>query len=322
MQVKRSVDFSLRSFLISNIYIFSAVIVIVAFYFINPSFLSLYSLQNIALEIAPLLPMALGIAFVLYAGSIDLSIGAVASATCVITGMYIADLGNIMILYMLLLGIAAGLINGLLVAKLKLPSFIVTLCAQSVYRAVAIILSGGGSNTIPLKQRSIVNWASSNFLQFPLLIWISLAILILSIFIERKTELGKSIFATGANEKAARLTGVNTEKTKILAYILCSTGAALGGVMFAYKLKSSVPTIGDNLFMMAISAVALGGTMFSGGRGSALRTLIGVITVISISSGMNMAGVDPMWKIVVFGLILIFAVSINSEKSGRDLIIK
>ena len=271
---------------------------------------------------APLIPMALGIGFVLYTGCIDLSIGAVASATCVITGMYIADIGNIIILYMMLLGIAAGLINGFLVAKLKLPSFIVTLCAQSVWRAVAIILSGGGSNTIPLKYRSIVNWASANFLQLPLMIWIALGILILSFFIERKTELGKSIFATGANEQAARVAGVNTDKTKILAYILCSTGAALGGVMFAYKLKSSVPTIGDNLFMMAISAVALGGSMFSGGRGSALRTLIGVITVISISSGMNMAGVDPMWKIVVFGLILIFAVSINSEKSGHDLIIK
>ena len=322
MWKKQTLEFSLKSFLISNIYIFSAVIVVLAFYFINPSFLSLYSIQNITLEMAPLIPMALGIGFVLYTGCIDLSIGAVASATCVITGMYIADIGNIIILYMMLLGIAAGLINGFLVAKLKLPSFIVTLCAQSVWRAVAIILAGGGSNTIPLKYRSIVNWASANFLHLPLMIWIALGILFISFFIERKTELGKSIFATGANEKASRLAGVNTDKTKILAYILCSTGAALGGVMFAYKLKSSVPTIGDNLFMMAISAVALGGTMFSGGRGSALRTLIGVITVISISSGMNMAGVDPMWKIVVFGLILIFAVSINSEKSGHDLIIK
>jgi ribose/xylose/arabinose/galactoside ABC-type transport system permease subunit len=314
--------FSLKSFLIDNIFIFSAVIVILAFYIINPSLLSLYSLQNITLEMAPLLPMALGIAFVLYTGCIDLSIGAVASVTCVITGMYIADVGNIMILYMLLLGVAAGLINGMLVARLKLPSFIVTLCAQSVWRAAAIILSKGGSSSIPLKQRVIVNWASSKFLQFPVMFWIALVIIGLSFFIERKTELGKSIFITGANEKAARLAGVNTVKTKILAYVLCSVGAALGGVMYAYKLKSSVPTIGDNLFMLSISAVALGGTMFSGGRGSALRTLIGVITVISISSGMNMAGVDPLWKDVVFGLVLIFAVVINSEKRGRDLIIK
>ncbi len=322
MQKERTNDFSLKGFLVDNIYIFSAVLVIVTFYIINPRFLSLYSLQNITLEMAPLLPMALGIGFVLYAGGIDLSIGAVASATCVITGKYIVDVGNVMIFYMLVLGAAAGLINGLLVTKLKIPSFIVTLCAQSVWRAVAIVLSGGGSNTIPLKQRSIVNWATADVLKFPLMLWIALGILLLSLFIERKTELGKSIFSTGANEKAARLAGVNTEKTKIFAFMLCSTGAALGGVMYAYKLKSSVPTIGDGLFMLAISSVALGGTLFSGGRGSALRTLIGVITVISISSGMNMAGVDPMWKIVVFGMILILAVAINSDKGGRDLIIK
>ena len=89
-----------------------------------------------------------------------------------------------------------------------------------------------------------------------------------------------------------------------------------------HKLKSSVPTIGDNLYMMAISSVALGGTLFSGGKGSALRTLIGVLTVTAISSGMNMAGVNPLWKNVVYGCVLIAAVAINSEKGGRDLVIK
>lgn len=322
MKTKTASANSIKDFLINNIYIFSAVIVIGAFYLINPSFLSLYSLQNITLEIAPVLPMALGIAFVLYAGSIDLSIGAVASATCVMTGLYIAEIGHVMILFMLIFGIFAGLINGVLVARLKLPSFIVTLCAQSVWRALAIILSGGGSASIPLKQRGIVNWASAKFLQFPVMFWLSLLLVALCYVIERKTELGKSIFVTGANEKSARLTGVNTARIKTLAFVLCSTGAALGGVMYAYKLKSSVPTIGDGLYMLAISSVALGGTLFSGGRGSALRTLVGVITVISISSGMNMAGVDPLWKEVVFGLVLIFAVAINSDKGGRDLIIK
>lgn len=314
--------YPLKRLLINNMFLFSAVIVIVAFYFINPSFLSLYSLQNITLEIAPLLPMALGIAFVLYTGCIDLSVGAIASATCVITGLNVAQYGNVMIVYMLLMGAMAGLINGLLVARLRLPSFIVTLCAQSVWRAVAIVLSQGGSASIALKQRVLVNWASEKILLFPLMFWIALLLVGVCLFIERKTELGKSIFVIGANEKAARLAGVNNMRIKVLAYVLCGVGAALSGVMYAYKLKSSVPTIGDGLFMLSISAVALGGTLFSGGRGSALRTLVGVVTVISISSGMNMAGVDPLWKDVVFGLVLIFAVFFNSEKGSRDLMIK
>lgn len=313
---------SVKSFAVRYAFIFSAVLVILVFTAINPKILSLYSLQNITLEMAPLLVMALGIGFVLYTGCIDLSIGAIASATCVITGMFVGQVGNRMILYMLALGAFAGLLNGVLIAKLKLPSFIVTLCTQSVWRAVAIILSGGGSNTIPLKQRFIVNWASANVLWFPVVFWISLVFLLIAVIIERKTELGKSMFVVGANERAARLTGVHTEHIKMYTYVLCGICAALGGVMYAYKLKSSVPTIGDNLFMLAISSVALGGTLFSGGRGSALRTLIGVITVIFISSGMNMARVDPMWKNVVFGCILIMAVAMNAEKGVRDLVIK
>ena len=319
---KRASDFSWKGFFIRHIYILSAVLVVVAFYLINPSFLSLYSLQNMSLEVAPLLPMACGIGFVLYCGCIDLSIGAVASAACVITGTFITKTGQWMIPLMLIYGLLAGLINGTLVSVLKLPSFIVTLCAQSVWRAIAIIISNGSSNTIPIKQRYIVNWATEKVFNFPIILWISIVLVLLCVVIERKTELGKSIFAVGANEKAARLAGINTARIKTLAFMLCSVGASIGGIMYAYKLKSSVPTIGDNLYMMAISSVALGGTLFSGGKGSALRSLVGVITVISISSGMNMAGVDPLWKEVVFGCVLIIAVAINSEKGGRDLIIK
>ena len=314
--------FSWKDFLSRNIYIFSAVLVVGAFYIINPSFLSLYSIQNITREMAPLLPMACGIGFVLYSGCIDLSIGAVASAACVITGLYITDAGQWIIVLMLIFGVLIGLFNGVLVSKIKLPSFIVTLCAQSIYRAVAIVLSGGGSKNIGLKQRYLVNWMSEIVFGLPLMFWISLIIVLICVIIERNTALGKSIFAIGANERAARLAGVNTAKVKTMAFILCAMGAAIGGLMYAYKLKSSVPAIGDDKFMMAISSVALGGTLFSGGRGSALRTLVGVITVISIASGMNMAGVDPLWNNVVFGIVLIVAVAINSEKGVRDLIIK
>ena len=322
MQQTETSNFSWRNFFTQNIYIFSAVIVVGAFYIINPSFLSLYSIQNITREMAPLLPMACGIGFVLYSGCIDLSIGAVASAACVITGLYITDAGQWIIVLMLIFGVLIGLFNGVLVSKIKLPSFIVTLCAQSIYRAVAIVLSGGGSKNIGLKQRYLVNWMSEIVLGLPLMFWISLGIVIICVIIERNTALGKSIFSIGANEKAARLAGVDTVKVKTMAFVLCAVGAAIGGFMYAYKLKSSVPAIGDDKFMMAISSVALGGTLFSGGRGSALRTLIGVITVISIASGMNMAGVDPLWNNVVFGIVLIAAVAINSEKGGRDLIIK
>mgnify|MGYP004670614695 FL=1 len=322
MEKTRKPDRKIGTFLIQNIYLFSALFVLLVFYVLNPKFLSMTSIQNMTEVLAPLLPMAMGIGFALYTGGIDLSIGAVASATCVITGMNIQQTGQWIIPMMLLFGIAIGVITGALVAYLKLPSFIVTLCTQSVFKAVAIIVSGGGSSNIPLKQRYLVNWATKKVLGVSVLLWISLAILVIVYIIEKKTCVGKRIYTVGANEKAARLAGVNIHVTKMVAHALCSTGAAIGGIMYAYKLKGSNPTVGNTLYMQAISAVALGGTLFSGGKGSCLRTLVGVITVTAISSGMRFVGVDAMWENVVFGIVLIAAVAVNSEKGGRNLIIK
>ncbi len=313
---------SKRIHLVDNIYILSAVLVIGVFYFINPRILSLYSLQNITLEIAPLLCMALGIGFVLYTGSIDLSTGALASAACVITGLNVGHRGEIVVVLVLLMGACAGAFNGWVVAKLKVPSFIATLCAMSIWQAIAIVLSGGGSRNIPMDQRKVVAWASEKLLYLPIMFWLSILFVLLCLFLERRTKIGKMIFATGANERAARLAGVNTTLAKITALMLSSLGSAMAGVMYAYKLKSSVPTIGNSLNLMAISAVALGGTLMSGGKGGALRSLIGVITIIFISSGMNLVKVDPLWMNIVYGVVLIFAVAVNSEKGDRNLMIK
>jgi ribose/xylose/arabinose/galactoside ABC-type transport system permease subunit len=303
-------------------YVICAIAVIFAFYCINPKFLSLYSVQNMVSEIAPLLLMAIGISFVLFTGCIDLSTGAVASCVCVLTGTYVADVGNVIVVPMLGLGLAAGFANGYLIEKFKIPSFIVTLCAQSVWKCVALVQSGGGSKNIPVASRGVVMWSSQKFLSFPILCWISLAVLLIFFFVQQKTVIGKAIFATGANERAARISGVGAAEAKIWAFIFSGVGSAMSGMMYAYKLRSSVPNIGDPLNLMAISAVALGGTLLSGGKGSVLRTLVGVVTVIAISSGMNMAGVDAFWKDITYGVVLIAAIIVNSEKGVRDLIVK
>jgi ribose/xylose/arabinose/galactoside ABC-type transport system permease subunit len=303
-------------------YILCAASVIGAFYALNPRFLSMYSVQNMLVEAAPLLLMAAGISFVLFTGCIDLSTGAVASCVCVLTGTYVASVGHAIIPLMILLGAAAGAANGYITTKFKVPSFIATLCAQSVWKCVALVQSGGGSKNIPLSSRNLVLWASKPFLNFPALCWIALAVLLIFFFIQQKSIVGKNIFAVGANERAARIAGIDTAKVKMYAFIYSGLGSALAGMLYAYKLKSSVPNIGDPLNLMAISAVALGGTLMSGGKGSVFRTLVGVLTVTAISSGMNMAGVDAFWKDIVYGVVLIGAIALNSEKGIRDLVVR
>ncbi len=300
----------------------SIITVILVFTIVNPRFLSAYSLQNMLLEMAPLLMVAAGITFVLYTGGIDLSTGAVASCSCVITGMYVHEVGMIIVLYMFLLGIAIGVLNGVLVTTLKLPSFIVTLCATSIWKCVALIISGGGSQIIPLKERHLVNWASDSTIILPNMLWLSVLFVIILYFVQRNTTMGRSIYAVGANARAARIAGVNTKKAQITAFVICSTCSSMAGVLYAFKMKSSVPNIGDPVGLMAIAAVALGGTSLAGGKGSVLRTVIGVATIIAVYSGLNMVQVHALWQNIVIGIILIIAVFINSDKSGKDLIIK
>jgi ribose transport system permease protein len=302
--------------------IISTVIIFLVFGMMNKNFLGAKSIQNILSSAAPLLLMAGGITFVLLCGSIDLSTGAICTCACVITGLYITKVGNIVFLWITVIGILAGLLNGFLVARLKLPSFIVTLCTLSIWKCIALVISGGKSQNIPLNKESYVNWAKTSIYGIPILFIIALVVFLFLVFVERSTAVGKRIYATGANEKAARMMGVNTVIAKITAFLLSGIGSALSGAFYALRLRSSIPTIGDNLNLLAIAAVVLGGTQLFGGEGSVLRTLFGVISVTIIQSGMNVIGVDAYWQNIVFGLILIVTIFLNSDKINKDVIMK
>ena len=300
----------------------SIVLVFGVFTIATPNFMSLYSLQNLMLEVSPLLLMACGISFVIFTGGIDLGTGAVASCSCVLTGLYISTMGLWIVPLMLVFGVVMGLVNGLLVTKLKLPSFIVTLCTTNFWACIALTQAPDGSKAIAMKSRILVKWASEPFLGIPVMFYIALVVVVLLFCLQKYTVYGRAIMAVGANTKATRLAGVDTEKAQLMAFVICSTCSALAGVFYAFKLKSAVPTIGDSLGLMAIASVALGGASMAGGRGSVLRTAIGVITIFAVNSGLNMMGVNPLWKDIVIGGILIGAVCLNSDMTGRDIIVK
>ena len=300
----------------------SIVLVFGIFSIVIPNFIGAYSLQNMMIEAAPLLLMAGGLSFVIYTGGIDLGAGPMVSCTCVLTGIYVARFGNVIIPIMLVVGLAMGLLNGLLVTKLKLPSFIVTLCTTNFWSYIALTLCPNGSEIIPMDKRFMVKCATQKVAGIPVVFIIALLGILLLFIFQQYTVYGKSIYAVGANVSAARLAGVDTDKAQISAFVMSGACSALAGAFYAYKLKSAVPTVGDALTLTAIASVALGGTSMAGGRGSVLRTLIGVVTITGVTSGLNMMGVDPLWKNIVIGIILIAAVCLNSDTKGRDLIIK
>jgi ribose/xylose/arabinose/galactoside ABC-type transport system permease subunit len=271
---------------------------------------------------APLLALSFGATFVILTGSIDLSVGAIVSASCVIFGTTFPVLGNWSILVALVFGFVAGSINGLLFIWLKIPSFIVTLSTLSLWKSVALLLVGGGAKGIPMKLWKGLAWANVELGIVPLLFLISLVVFVIFYFVQLKTPLGRSVFAVGANERAARMFGLKVNSTKFWAYVFSGVGSGLAGAFYSIELKTSLATIGDPLTLMSIAAVVLGGTPLTGGRGSVSRTLLGALLVIIIQNGLNTVALDVYWQQIVFGAFTILAVFLNSEKGGRNLIIK
>lgn len=302
--------------------VISVVLVFLVFTVLNPSFISAYSMQNLLVEISPLILLAGGLSFIIFTGGIDLGAGAMVSATCVISGLYVSRFGNGIIPVMIIVGIILGFLNGIIVTKLKIPSFIVTLCTQNLWAFIALYFCPNGSVAVAMEYRKEISWMTSKIAGIPIIFFFAIIAIVLLYIFQQYTSSGRAIFAVGANIRAARLAGVDTDRAQIMAFVVSGACSSLAGVLYAYKQKSAVPTIGDALTLSAIASIALGGTSMAGGRGSVLRTSVGVVTITAITSGLNMMGVDPLWKDIIIGVILIVAVYLNSDTKGRDIIVK
>lgn len=298
------------------------VALVAVFTAVNPRFIGPNSLANLFSAAAPLLCLSLGATFVIITGSIDLSVGAIVSAACVIYGTTFPVLGNWSMIVAVLFGFAAGSVSGLLFTWLKIPSFIVTLAASALWGSVALIMVGGGAKGIPMQLWKALRWADVSVGVVPLLFLISLVVFALYYFVQSKTAVGTAFFAVGGSERAARMFGLKVSSTKFWAFALSGVGSALAGAFYSIQLKTSIASIGGPLTLLAIASVVIGGTPLTGGRGSVLRTLLGALLVVIIQNGLNVAAVDPYWQQIVFGAFTILAVYLNSERGGRNLIVK
>jgi ribose/xylose/arabinose/galactoside ABC-type transport system permease subunit len=293
------------------------------FSLLSSNFLSVRNISNILSAAAPIFFVVTGLSFVILTGSVDLSTGAVASCTCVIVGLYIGEFGNKILWVVLAVGIGAGLLNGLLISLLKIPSFIGTLCTYSIWKCVALVLSGSFNKAIPLDKISVIGWSRAVYFLFPITYLIAFGVYLLALFIERYTTMGKSIYAVGANVGAARMAGISIVKAQIVAYLMCGIGSAICGAAYALRTRSSNPSVGDTLNLLAMAAVVMGGTSLAGGKGTVATTLPSVITMVMLQTALKVLGLDAYWQEIVFGIVLLGAIYINADRSGsKDVIIK
>ncbi len=300
----------------------SLIILMVFFTVVNSSFFSAYNIKNILTDMSPLLLMACGVSFILFLGSIDLSIGSIASCAAVMLTFLLDKIGPMAYAVVILYGLAAGLLNGILHTKLKVPSFIATLSTQSIWQSAAYLISGGMPMVMVPAVWPYINWAKAGIGFVPLLFLAAVVVLLACYVLQKRMALGRTMLALGTNERAARLIGLEVVKAKIVAFTISGLTAALGGIFFAVKLKSGIPTVGEQYTLMAIASSVLGGIMLTGGKGNVLLTILGVGLITVIQNGMNVIAVDGFWQKIVFGLLVIIAIFMNTDKSRRNLVVK
>ncbi|WP_426976932.1 ABC transporter permease [Pseudarthrobacter sp. O4] len=300
------------------------VLIAAVFAIASPAFLSLANLSNLATQIAPVLVIGVAMTFVITAGQIDLSVGAIAafiaatSAELISTGMN----SSLVMVFSCIMGLGWGLINGYLTSYQGIPSFIVTLATMSVIRGFALLSTEGFS--IPIGENTVMRQiGSSSFLGISWLAWVGLLVFAAGLVLMHKMRFGQYITGIGSNEESTRRAGVNTKAIKMWALAFSGLAAGIAGVLIAARLGSGSANSAVGLELTVIAAVVIGGTDLFGGRGTVVGTLIGAILTGLIANGLTLVGMSPFITPIVTGLVLLVAIWINMRgKKLSDLLAK
>lgn len=253
---------------------------------------------------------AIGMTFCIISGAFDLSIGTMLALLSLITLDIVGKFGLLpTIIIILALGGVCGLINGLLVAKLRLPAFIATLGMYFVYKAFALIYSDG--KPIQFQKKWFTVLGNGNILGVPVPFIIFVILAIIGTIILRRTPLGRYILAIGNSEKASYISGINISKIKIIIFILVGVFTAAASILISSRLWSANPGMKDGYEFDVIAAVVLGGTSLAGGKGSIFNTFIASIFFATLYTAMNMFQVESFMQLAVKGVVLLFAFSLT-----------
>lgn len=293
---------------------FVAIFLIFSATLFDKGFLDPNNLLNIIRQTAMIAVMAVAMTFVLSAGEIDLSIGAVAGLTTITTAMAIDAFGSFVgVCAGLATGLLVGLCNGLLTTKIGIPSFLTTLAMLGIAKGVAMWVSGTAAIPILAPTYSYI-FGGGNVGPVPtLLVWM-LVIGVAGHLVLRRTGFGRRVLATGGNETAARYSGVDTRSIKMRVLMLSSMSAALAGMLYAGRLQSGRFQLGEGDELSVIAAAVLGGTSLFGGAGTVVGTIMGALMIGMINNGLILMGLEFSQQLIARGAIIILAVALSQQK--------
>jgi ribose transport system permease protein len=293
------------------------------------SFLSVENGMNVLRQISINLCLSIGMTMIIISGGIDLSVGSVlALSGAVAAGLLKNGIAlpfwNAALQFTvfgaivagIVVGLAAGWVNGLVITRFRVPPFVATLGMLSAARGFTMLWTRNHPITKLGPQFEFMG--TGHWLEVPMPVWISGALAAIFVFVTRRTRFGRHLYAVGGNERAATLSGLNVHRIKLAAYTLGGGLAGVAGLLLTARLNAADPKMGVGYELDSIAAVVIGGTSLSGGRGSILGTVLGCLIIGVLNNGLGILGVIPEWQLVVKGAVIVLAVAIDQAGKRSD----
>lgn len=300
------------------------VLLVIVVSVVNPVFLDIDNLLNIARQISFVFIIGIAMTFVLIGAGLDLSVGSVLALGGVISGIVLRALMLVMPLWIaiaiaillgLVIGVVTGIFNGVIITRFKIPSLIVTLGMMYIARGVVQVLTRG--NPVYPFPDEFNNLGQGYLLGVPNVVYVAAVLGIVAHIALTQTAWGRAVFAVGGNTETARLSGINVVKVLTSVYVLSGVASAISGVLTASRLASALANAGTGMELQVIAASIIGGTSMFGGSGSILGTLIGAAFMSIIANGMVLMKISVYYQSVVIGAIIILAVGIDQFRRRR-----
>jgi ribose transport system permease protein len=285
----------------------------------NENFLSIYNLNTIVGFAAVLLMVALGQMCAILIGGIDLSVGGLISFISVVFTVLVKPIGYWVYPICLLIGLLFGLVNGFLLTRVKIPSFIATLGTGGILSSLALLVSGTPVN-VPASTYSVLDVVNGSFLKVSNVLYIAFLIFVVFSIVLRFTTVGRKIFYVGSNIKMSWMSGIDVAQTRNIAFMLSGLGASIAGIMISSVRYGGDPVAGQVYVLKSIAAVVVGGTALTGGTGGPANTLFGTLLMSVLDNGMNVVGIDPYFQQSILGMMIIVSVVLTFERSKTQMI--
>ena len=306
---------------------FASLIGLMAFFsFASPSFMQVDNIMGILQSTAVNGVLAIACTFIIITAGIDLSVGTMMTFCSVMTGVVLTNMGMPLwtgVVTSIFFGALCGFTSGFMIAKMKIPPFIATLGMMLLTKGLSLVISGtkpiyfnDTEGFTAIAQDSLIGEILPS-LPIPNAVLILFIVAIAATFILNKTILGTYTFALGSNEEAVRLSGVNTDRWKIIVYSFAGGICGIAGLLMASRLNSAQPALGQGYELDAIAAVVIGGTSLSGGSGTILGTIIGAFIMSVLTNGLRIMSVAQEWQIIMTGIIIILAVFADNMRKKK-----